>query len=54
MEKIDIALCEKCSISDNCNILDPKKCNNFVAIVDSNYKYVFDPELSQIEKQNFT
>lgn len=54
MEKIDITLCEECLISDYCHILDPKKCNNFVATVDSNYKYVFDPELLQIEKQNFT
>jgi len=45
--------CESCSMSDNCRILDSKKCHNFAKSIDSNYRYVFDPELLQSEKQSF-
>jgi hypothetical protein len=43
--------CEKCQNSDTCND-NPKLCKNFTVSIDSNYKYLLEPELLQQEKTN--
>jgi len=43
--KGEIMLCEKCYSSESCMILNSYVCNNYCQNVDSNYKYVIEPEL---------
>lgn len=38
-------LCEKCDNSEKCMILNSYVCNNYSQTIDSNYKYVIEPEL---------
>jgi hypothetical protein len=42
--------CEKCNDSDKCRMIDPYRCKNFSLSVDSNFKYVADPQLLFLEK----
>ncbi|MDD5650110.1 MAG: hypothetical protein PHF86_06805 [Candidatus Nanoarchaeia archaeon] len=50
---IYVTTCENCIHSDFCCILNSYTCNNFIPTIDSNYRYVLDPNLFEIEKQNF-
>lgn len=51
MEKEDYkSTCEWCAYSDICMILNCYSCKSFVQSIDSNYKYVINPDLFKIEK----
>jgi hypothetical protein len=52
-EKIYAIICENCIHSDSCVVLNSYLCNKFTPAIDSNYKYILDFELFEIEKQNF-
>jgi N-dimethylarginine dimethylaminohydrolase len=50
-ETIYATKCETCNLSENCMNLNPYKCQKYAESVDSNFKYVLDPELLYLEKQ---
>lgn len=52
-QQIYKTFCEQCTNSDNCMILNSYICSKFTPSIDSNYKYVLDPDLFNLEKQNF-
>jgi hypothetical protein len=52
-EKIYVTACESCLNSDSCLLLNSYVCKSFSPAIDSNYKYLLDPELLRLETQSF-